>query len=282
MSDRMIRAAGGVLWRPHGATIDVAVVHRPRYDDWSLPKGKAARDEHPLSTACREVLEETGFRPVIGPRLPSQRYRSPGGPKVVHYWAMTGDDGGFSPTTEVDRLAWLPVGQARAVLTYPRDVTVLDAFTRVAAVDAVTLLVRHGGAHDAAAPNRRGLRQAEALCRVLPSFAPSRLLCVPDPACRDSLTALARRLRLSVTPEPVLEHRHCGGPSWVRQLMGPGGTTLACVRGRVVRDAIAALAGDGPAAPARIRAKKASVWALFFHGGRLAVADYYPSLLVGG
>src|SRR5882724_2155359 len=85
---RLIRAAGGVLWRPATAGAQVALVHRPRYDDWSLPKGKLDPGEHYLEAAVREVYEETAVRGSAGRRLPEIRYESLAGPKVVRYWVM--------------------------------------------------------------------------------------------------------------------------------------------------------------------------------------------------
>ena len=83
-----IRAAGAVLWRPGADGPEVALVHRRRYDDWSLPKGKSLPGEHVLLTAVREVAEETGVRVVLGPRLPSTHYQQHGNrPKTVDYWA---------------------------------------------------------------------------------------------------------------------------------------------------------------------------------------------------
>ena len=82
-----IRAAGAVLWRPAGRGTQVAVVHRPKYDDWGLPKGKLEPGEHPLLAAVREVSEETGLQVTLGQRLPPVRYLVDGQPKVVDYWA---------------------------------------------------------------------------------------------------------------------------------------------------------------------------------------------------
>jgi 8-oxo-(d)GTP phosphatase len=98
--DRMIRAAGGVLWRsPASGTVDVALVHRPEYDDWSLPKGKLRRGEHPLVTACREVAEETGVQTIAGKRLEVEHYNTDLGPKAVEYWAMHGPRRPFQADT---------------------------------------------------------------------------------------------------------------------------------------------------------------------------------------
>jgi 8-oxo-dGTP diphosphatase len=94
---RVIRAGGGVLWRRSGGGVEIAVVHRPKYDDWSMPKGKLHAGEAPLLAACREVMEETGVRPVVGPRLPRQEYQLGPDRKVVHYWEMTPAHGRAGP-----------------------------------------------------------------------------------------------------------------------------------------------------------------------------------------
>lgn len=125
----IVQAAGGVVWR-RAATggIEVLLVHRPRYDDWTVPKGKLNPGEHHADAALREVEEETGLRCELGRELPSTSYTDRRGrPKQVRYWAMTPRDGRFGPTDEVDEVRWLPVEQARSMLSYPRDRSVLDA-----------------------------------------------------------------------------------------------------------------------------------------------------------
>ena len=118
-----MRAAGGVVVRPGpSGEREVALVHRPAYDDWSFPKGKLVEGEREEDAALREVEEETGLRCRLGRRLPSVTYRDrKGRPKVVSYWVMTPQSGSFHPTDEVDDLRWLPAGEALAILTYPHD-----------------------------------------------------------------------------------------------------------------------------------------------------------------
>ena len=128
----VVRAAGAVLWRPReqGGGVEVAVVHRPKYDDWSLPKGKRDAGEDDVECALREVQEETGFRCVLGPELaPSSYIDRKGRPKEVRWWMMTVVDGEFTPTDEVDELRWATVPQARWLLSYDRDRAVLDSFS---------------------------------------------------------------------------------------------------------------------------------------------------------
>jgi 8-oxo-dGTP pyrophosphatase MutT (NUDIX family) len=126
----LVRAAGGVVWRAAAdGEVEVLVVHRPKYDDWSLPKGKCETDETDEHCAVREVEEETGLRCVLGHELSSSAYvdrkqRS----KVVRYWEMTVAGGEFEANDEVDELRWLPAAEAREVLSYDRDAVVLDSF----------------------------------------------------------------------------------------------------------------------------------------------------------
>lgn len=125
----MIEAAGGVVWRSsdsHG--LEVLLVHRPKYDDWTLPKGKLDPGEPAAVAALREVDEETGLRCHLGAELPSVQYVDHRGrPKQVRYWAMQIDAGSFAPNDEVDEVRWVPVDAAAGVLSYRHDDLVLTA-----------------------------------------------------------------------------------------------------------------------------------------------------------
>ncbi|MFB7836464.1 NUDIX hydrolase [Streptomyces sp. NPDC056056] len=126
-----VRAAGCVLWRPalSGHGIEIALVHRPKYDDWSHPKGKRKRNESAEACALREVREETGQDCALGLRLPTVRYTVDGRPKEVEYWAARALGGAFTPSREVDRVVWLPPVAARLRLTQPRDRDLLNTLT---------------------------------------------------------------------------------------------------------------------------------------------------------
>ncbi|MEV0120568.1 NUDIX hydrolase [Streptomyces sp. NPDC050703] len=127
-----VLAAGCVLWRRSaGGGLELCLVHRPRYDDWSFPKGKLKRGEDALAGALREVEEETGHRCAPGARLPTARYTVQGRPKRVDYWAAEATGGHFEPNSEVDRVRWLPPGEARDRLTQPRDKQLVDALLGV-------------------------------------------------------------------------------------------------------------------------------------------------------
>jgi len=129
-----VLAAGGVVWRSapggeEGRDLEVLVIHRPRYDDWTLPKGKAEPDDADLmATVRREVWEETGLRCRLGADLGQVDYIAKGRPKVVHYWSMQAEEGSFVANDEVDEAEWLPPDAARERLVYRHDVEVVDRF----------------------------------------------------------------------------------------------------------------------------------------------------------
>jgi 8-oxo-(d)GTP phosphatase len=293
--DGMIRAAGGVLWRSSASgAVDVALVHRPEYDDWSLPKGKIRRGEHPLVTACREVAEETGVRAAAGKRLDIEHYNTALGPKTVEYWAMHGPDAPFRPTREVDRLAWVPLADARR-LDYQGDTYAIDALKGLAGgvrSGSALLLVRNAravaagrwhGAGDHRLLAVEGREQAEALRRTLPAFGPSRLLSASEARFVDTMRPLGAELGLAVEIESAFDEeeyaarpRH--GLTRILGLAGVGGTTAVCAPGAVIRHLLATLAEDAGLDVRDYPAVKGSVWALFFSGGRLAAADYYSAL----
>ncbi len=145
----LVRAAGGVVWRVGArGVVEVLVVHRPKYRDWTFPKGKVDPGEADHEAALREVEEETGLRCWLGPELASTAYVDrKERPKIVRYWVMAVADGTFRPCAEVDRALWLPPPDARRVLSYDRDRSVLTSFELDGRRDRLT---------PAAAPATRG------------------------------------------------------------------------------------------------------------------------------
>ncbi|MFD4634630.1 NUDIX hydrolase [Streptomyces sp. NPDC058284] len=135
--ERTVLAAGCVLWRPApaddgGGGIEIALVHRPKWSDWSHPKGKLKRAESAADAAVREVLEETGMRCELGTELSTARYRdAQGNPKEVRYWAAEAVGGTFVPNSEVSHLRWLSPEAARRQLTRPRDADLVSELLAV-------------------------------------------------------------------------------------------------------------------------------------------------------
>jgi 8-oxo-dGTP pyrophosphatase MutT (NUDIX family) len=127
-SEAVIRAAGGVVARETDTGVEVLVVHRPKYDDWTFPKGKAEPGESDDECALREVEEETGLRCGLDRELPSTSYvDGHGRPKRVRYWLMQPAAGELVFANEVDDAVWVAPEEARGLLSYERDLGVLDS-----------------------------------------------------------------------------------------------------------------------------------------------------------
>jgi 8-oxo-dGTP diphosphatase len=289
----VIEAAGAVLWRPskkHG--VKVAVIHRPRYDDWSLPKGKAERGECPTVTASREVDEETGFAARIGRHIDTISYEASSSRKVVHYFSGQAVAGAFTPNREVDELEWLSVAKARARLSYPRDRAVLDSFITLPTALATVILVRHAragqrdsfvGADSKRPLDRRGRKQAAELVRRLTVFGPAAVVAAPLERCRQTVAPLADSLRVAVTDEPSFseaEYQH--DPAAARRrtvelaLAGAdNGPTVVCSQGGVIPGVIKSLASRAELAIETTTTPKAAYWVLSFDDKRIRQADRY-------
>jgi 8-oxo-dGTP diphosphatase len=215
--------------------VEVLLVHRPRYDDWSFPKGKAVAGETDEGTALREVEEETGVRAALGVELPSSHYRDARGrPKVVRYWTMAPESGSFEPHAEVDELKWVPVDEAAQALSYERDRELLQA------LPPPLLVVRHASAghsgewtqDDSRRPlDERGRAQADGLVGQLRAFQLSRIVSSPFDRCVETVEPLARSRELELETSDVLAEG--AGSDRVRAFLldHADGAVLACGHG---------------------------------------------------
>jgi broad specificity phosphatase PhoE/8-oxo-dGTP pyrophosphatase MutT (NUDIX family) len=279
-----VRAAGGVLWRRVDGQVCVAVVHRPRYDDWSLPKGKLDPGELDLAGAVREVAEETGFSSVVRRSLGSSRYRvvvlGRDVPKTVRWWSLEALEGRFAPNDEVDDLRWLPVPEAARTVTAGRDDGVLARFAATPPETTPVLLVRHAragsrqawaGPDDERPLDDRGRRQAAALADLLALWRPARVLSAPAARCTQTVAPLARSLGLPVELEHDLAETAGPGAlvARLRALGASGSPVVACSQGGVIGAAVAHLAHEAGLRVTDPDAPKGAVWALGFAEGRL-------------
>ncbi|MGB5937280.1 MAG: NUDIX domain-containing protein [Ornithinimicrobium sp.] len=206
----VVRAAGTLPWRRKKGKLQVALVHRPRYNDWSWPKGKLDRGEDWAAAAARETAEETGLVVRLGARLPSQTYslgRDAGRPlsKRVEYWAASPIGGSGKLEHEIDKIVWLTPDRAARRLSYRRDVdqlAALVALAQKARLDTWSLLVvRHGKALPRKAWNRPdmtrplttvGKRRASRIVPILQAYAPERILTSPSTRCHDTMAPFAQ------------------------------------------------------------------------------------------
>jgi 8-oxo-dGTP diphosphatase len=237
---RLIKAAGAVAWRPGpGGEPEILLVHRKRYDDWSLPKGKAEPGEPLPVTAVREVLEEGGARLALGRRLASVRYNVGGRPKRVHYWAASvlSVDARAVPNSEVDAVDWLPTARAVDKVSYAHDHGVLADFAARPAQTVPLILLRHSKAvaksgwkrADAARPlDDSGRSDAKALVDLLVCFAPApRLISSPAVRCTETLLPLSEATGEQVRVEQSL---YIQGQSSRPGAADPGTEITALVR----------------------------------------------------
>ncbi len=294
-----IRAAGAVVWRPAAAGPEVALIHRPRYGDWTLPKGKALPGEHVLLTAVREVAEETGIRVVLGRRLATARYPVRGRPKRVDYWvgqaAGDAETAGFVPNDEVDALAWLPLTEAASRVSYPHDAGVLAEFAAGPAATVPVILLRHTWARrketwlashpdDLPRPlSRHGEIQARELAEILYCFGPARVLSSPAERCLASVRPYAATAGVKVESEPAFAVGDGAGaalPAAAQQrvfsLLAAGEPAVVCGHREnipaLLASACQALDARVPAGPPL---PKAGFWVLHTAAGRLAGAEQH-------
>ncbi len=199
-------AAGAVVTRKGPTGREVLLVHRPKYDDWSFPKGKRDPGEHVTQTACREVLEETGVEIRLGQPLRPQLYSVGGGrAKTVHYWVgqVVGDDdvSHFPANNEIDRVIWVPVKQAGSVLSYRHDVHTLEQFGQVRRGTRAFVLLRHAraqkrdrftGPDDSLRPlTKAGKVQATNLSGILHAYGISEILSSSSLRCQQTVQPYA-------------------------------------------------------------------------------------------
>ncbi|TDC77723.1 NUDIX hydrolase [Micromonospora sp. KC606] len=286
-----IRAAGGVVWRPDSdGGFEVCLVHRPRYGDWSLPKGKLEPGEHPLLAAVREVAEESDVRAVPQVRLPTVRYRSEGRPKTVDYWSMRAvGTGGFQPGTEVDDVCWLAVDEAVRLVSYPHDAQVLTAFAALPPVTTTIALVRHAlagkrgtwsGPDDSRPLDAEGWAQAEALAPLVALVRPTRLLSASVRRCVQTLGPAAARLDLPIEacgdldePRPGQQREECALAAAGRllSLAAAGEPVGLCGQGKVIPGVLERLTGRA----GDFTTPKGGGWLLAFTADRLLAADRF-------
>ena len=296
-ASKAVLAAGAVLWRSNGdaSSPEIAIIHRPRYDDWSLPKGKVDPGETEPVAAVREVHEETGYSSHLGRRLAAVSYPVEQGIKKVRYWAARRVDGEFNPNAEVDELKWLPVTEAMKQLEYPPDRKVLRRFARQPVDTQTVLIVRHGTAgsksrykgDDKKRPlDKHGRAQAESLVGVLLAFGANVLYAADRVRCAQTLEPLAEELGTSIHNEPLLtEEAYTDNRKTARhrilEIAAAGGTPVICTQGKVIPDLIAWWCERDGVRPDKSRNRKGSTWVMSLADGHLVAADHIGSPLAG-
>jgi 8-oxo-dGTP diphosphatase len=282
----LVRAAGGIVLRGEGDDLQVALVHRPRYDDWSFPKGKLVDGEDEAAGALREVLEETGLRCALGPSVGAVTYADRNGrPKVVRYFSMEPDGGRFAPNAEVDELRWLGIEQADRQLSYLHDRTLLRRLL-AGVPTSVVYIVRHAKAgmrsrwtaSDRDRPlTQRGRKQARRLIERFEGLDLTRILTSPFARCVETVEPLAaargiRVERVADFGEGVEPHRVAGLLDSLDE-----GAAVLCGHGREIGLLIDHAESKGARIQEPRGIAKGSVWVLEREGDRLVSARYLPA-----
>ena len=280
----LLRAAGGVVWRRGGdGARQIALAHRPAYDDWSLPKGKPDHGEDAMETAVREVREEIGARVAVQARLGSAGYDTARGPKLVEHFVLEFLGGRFAPNAEVDEVRWLAPGDAARLVSYDADRDLIETFADLPPITATVALVRHARAGkrsewdgpDVERPlSHRGEKQAHRLAHRLEPLQPQRILSAPPRRCIDTVRPLAARLGLDIEMAPWagdIAHGDDPGRSAAALI------DLARTGGRIVLssqgDAIPGLLENIAGSTSDYATSKGAFWVLSFAGADLVGLD---------
>ncbi len=285
----MIEAAGGVLWRPAERGVEVALVHRPKYDDWSLPKGKLFPGEPPVLGALREVKEETGSDARLGRALGKHRYRVNGAIKRVRYWAMLATSDDFQPCDEVDAIEWLPPRAVRRRIERTQYEEVLDWFLADPRPSWPLILLRHASASSSATwpgddekrpLDELGEAQAQALTPLLVGYQAEDLWSADVTRCLQTISPYATSQQLGVQPQPLIsESGYQTGSSeahlWLLGAVADGRSIVVCTQRKAIPGLVKALCSAMDARPpAEASIPKGGAWVFHLARG----ADLMPDV----
>ena len=286
---RLIRAAGGVVFRktPKGK-IRVLLVHRPRYDDWTPPKGKADKGESPEETAIREVLEETGYRCRIVAPLGPTRYRVQGGVKEVHWYGMRPlpDSPGFTRNSEVDKVKWLSPRKLVDTLSYDQDRELMEGtdFKKLAQTGNL-YLIRHTtagersrwkGRDEDRSLTKKGWREADAIAGSLAGAGIERILSSPYERCVQSVKPLAKLIKAPVEISPLLGEEPDIDAAYALIDGLVGTNAVVCSHGDVIPALINRMMWAGLTLDSRFYCSKGSIWIVGVEEGKFTNAYYRP------
>ena len=284
---RVIRAAGGLIFRvsPKGK-LKVLLAHRPSYDDWSFPKGKADKGETPEETAIREVLEETGYNcRIVGP-IGTTRHRIKSGAKEVHWFAMRPlpDSPGFKKNKEIDEVKWVTRKKAREVLDYDNDRKLLrDTDLRKLSQTGTIRLLRHAAAgdrtkwngNDGARPlTKKGKRQAKAIAASLESAGIERIITSPYDRCVQTVEPLAKLTGAKIELSDALAEGPDIDAAYDLIDSVVGANAVLCTHGDVIPATINRLMWIGLSLESRFYCAKASIWEVGIERGRFTTGHY--------
>jgi broad specificity phosphatase PhoE/8-oxo-dGTP pyrophosphatase MutT (NUDIX family) len=286
---RTVRAAGGVILRKTDkGNLKVLVAHRPQYDDWSFPKGKADKGESPAETAVREILEETGLRCRIVAPLTTTRYRVGSGMKEVDWFAMRPlpDSPGFKKNNEVDKVKWVGRKAARKLLDYDYDRGLITDFDLKKIAETGTFhLLRHAAAgnrdnfnsDDRERPlTKKGKAQANSIAESLGEREIERIITSPYKRCVQTVEPLAKMIGATIKISDALAEGPDIDAAYDLIHSLAGANAVLCSHGDVIPAVMNRLMWLGLTLQSRFYCSKGSIWEVDIEDGRYTEGRYVP------
>ncbi|HEX7404944.1 MAG TPA: NUDIX domain-containing protein [Candidatus Nanopelagicaceae bacterium] len=287
----IIQAAGAVLWRKDAANeIEVALVHRPRYDDWSIPKGKLEIGESHIACAYRELLEETGITAIFGPEIGHSTYEVVDGRKVVRYWSAqaSGEPHGERDLAEIDEIQWLSPTAAKKKLTRKDDRKIVDFFLDFGPDTTPLIMLRHAkavkrdewGGDDGDRPlDVVGQKQSK---RLLPSFLPFGITEVHSSdaiRCLETVAPLVRALDIKMEiSEDLSEYGYVRNKElaheYIQNLVGRNVAALVCSHNPVIPKLVKKLIGKRNFRELDGKLNPCDAWVLHHRDGEIVAIDF--------
>ena len=255
----LIQAAGAVLWRKSdNSDLEIAVIHRPRYDDWSLPKGKVESGESHISAGYREIQEETGYESTFGPEIGTVVYKLEGAPKEVRYWAAAATIKTGTPNPqEVDEVLWLAPKKAKEKLTNKDDRAIVDFFLEFGVDTFPIILLRHAKAlkrtewdgDDGDRPlEHRGQLQAKRLLPIYLPYGISEVHTSDALRCIETIDLMARLIeKTPIFSADLSEYGYAKDREapldYVQDLMDRGISAIVCSHNPIIPKVVKKLVG---------------------------------------
>ncbi|CAB4865760.1 MAG: NUDIX domain-containing protein [Actinobacteria bacterium] len=287
----IIYAAGAVLWRlSKDNKVEIALIHRPRYDDWSLPKGKLDANETMIGCAHREVMEETGYSAIFGPELGFATYNFEGGSKYVKYWSAQaiGEPAGKPDPLEVDEILWLTPSQARKKLTLEDDRSIVDFFLEFGTGTTALVLLRHAkalkreewdGDDDDRPLAHVGQIQAKRLLSIYLPFAIQEVHSSDAMRCIETIEPMTRSLSMNpIFSSDLSEYRFAkdkeAALDYAQDLIQRGQSAIICSHNPILPKLLKKLIGKKNFKELALELNPAQAWVLHHRDGEIIAVDW--------
>lgn len=290
-TNTVIYAAGAVLWRRSVKNeIEIAIIHRPRYDDWSLPKGKVDVNESMIGCAYREVMEETGYAPVFGPELGDATYVFEDTKKIVKYWAAEAidDPTGMPNPLEVDEILWLSTSDARQKLTLDDDRSIVDFFLEFGPGTTALVLLRHakavkredwdGDDGDRPLAHLGQIQSKRLLSKYLP-YSISEVHSSDAMRCIETIEPMTRSLMMHpVFSSDLSEYKYAKDKDacldYAQDLMNSGKSAIICSHNPILPKVLKKLIGKKNFKELAQKLEPAEAWVLHHRDGEIIAIDW--------